>query len=144
MLAVISSVTYSRLTARSADLQSAVSQNCILRSAGWLDAPTHARCLADYKSAIRQISNLRYVTVSTSLMTEAHVSLRAGLPSCLPYSEEMSLPWAPGVITVGYAKRKIAPSPTLNYVHSSIPERGSLAGGSAGLAGRAPRLQANR
>jgi hypothetical protein len=52
MLPAVSPVTYSEPTERSADLQSAVSQNCILRTAGWADAPAHVQGSADYKSAL--------------------------------------------------------------------------------------------
>jgi hypothetical protein len=46
---------------RSADLQSAVPQNCILRvSRNFKHAGTLER-FADYKSAIQQIANLRYL-----------------------------------------------------------------------------------
>src|ERR1041385_6370516 len=46
--------------ARSADLQSAVSQVCNLRIVGKIPSLGSDRRLADYKSAIRQIENLRY------------------------------------------------------------------------------------
>src|SRR5271169_738176 len=48
------------LQPRSADFQSAVSQNCILLSARRSDAPPDVGRPADYKSAIQQIENLRY------------------------------------------------------------------------------------
>jgi hypothetical protein len=46
--------------ARSADLRSAVPQNCILRSPGRFSASAAIQRSADYKSAIQQIANLRY------------------------------------------------------------------------------------
>jgi hypothetical protein len=49
-----------RLQQGNADFQSAVSQNFILLSVWRLGAPANAQCSADYKSAIRQIENLRY------------------------------------------------------------------------------------
>ena len=45
---------------RSADFQSAVSQNCILRTVRMYSRPTPAKRPADYKSATQQIENLRY------------------------------------------------------------------------------------
>jgi hypothetical protein len=48
------------LQGRSADFQSAVSQNCILRSVRKVDTSVSVQSPADYKSAIRQIENLRY------------------------------------------------------------------------------------
>ena len=61
MLPVESSVTYSEPTGRSADLQSAVSQNCNRQDPGHglarLPGPRCAEC----NSAIQQIANLRYV-----------------------------------------------------------------------------------
>src|SRR5947207_3299268 len=45
---------------RSADFQSAVSQNCILPAVGYRAACSCSRCPADCKSAIQQIENLRY------------------------------------------------------------------------------------
>ena len=47
---------------RSADLQSAVSQNCILRKSSNSGPPGNIRDPADCKSAIQQIANLRYVS----------------------------------------------------------------------------------
>ena len=44
----------------SADFQSAVSQNCILPSTGRFDTAGIVPSPADWKSAIRQIENLRY------------------------------------------------------------------------------------
>ena len=52
------------------DFQSAVSQNCILRA--WkTSAPRRFRSPADYKSAIQQIENLRYVTELASACNSA-------------------------------------------------------------------------
>jgi hypothetical protein len=48
------------LQRRNADFQSAVSQNCILRSVPKAGAPAKILWPADYKSAIQQIENLRY------------------------------------------------------------------------------------
>ena len=44
----------------SADFQSAVSQNCILQGVSGIRSVSSSRRVADYKSAIRQIENLRY------------------------------------------------------------------------------------
>ena len=66
---VVSSVTYPEPTGRSADFQSAVSQNSILQREGGFGAPARVQRPADYKSAIQQIGNLRYVTVFASLGT---------------------------------------------------------------------------
>ena len=68
-LPVASPMTYSEPTGRSADLQSAVPQNCILHSAGRVNALARVLGPADYKSAIQQIANLRYVTVFAALRT---------------------------------------------------------------------------
>ena len=43
-----------------------VAHDFILRNVGQLDAPTCFRRPADWKSAIQQIENLRYVTVFAS------------------------------------------------------------------------------
>jgi hypothetical protein len=88
-------LTY-RLQPRSADFQSAVSQNCILLSARRCGAPTGIRCPADYKSAIQQIENLRYECGSTTGWSHeyvsefakqatlpSHVETLAGQPLCL-------------------------------------------------------------
>src|SRR5437667_11466349 len=53
------SMTEIVVASSSADLQSALSQNCILHFIPSLDREFVER-LADYKSAIRQIANLRY------------------------------------------------------------------------------------
>src|SRR5947209_2766162 len=58
------------MTYRSADFQSAVSQNCILLA--WkIPAPRQFGNPADCKSAIRQIENLRYVTGPARAWTKA-------------------------------------------------------------------------
>jgi hypothetical protein len=46
------------------DFQSAVSQNCILLSAGQIETRAAIQRPADYKSAIQQITNLRYELAS--------------------------------------------------------------------------------
>ena len=69
MVWVVSSMTYLEPIGRSADLQSAVSQNCILLSIAKAGALGGIRGPADYKSAIQQIANLRYVTVFPSSIT---------------------------------------------------------------------------
>jgi len=46
--------------ARSAELHSAVSQNCILRGVSQSEPAGTCRRPADWKSAIQQIENLRY------------------------------------------------------------------------------------
>jgi hypothetical protein len=51
---------------RSADFQSAVSQNCILLRVGSLAAAVTIQRPADYKSAIQQIENLRYAGAALS------------------------------------------------------------------------------
>jgi hypothetical protein len=56
---------------RSADFQSAVSQNCILQSRRRLEAAASVRRPADYKSAIQQIENLRYVVNSHAPLRRA-------------------------------------------------------------------------
>src|ERR1051326_8788549 len=58
--------------ARSAELQSAVSQICNLRRVGTGRRVARIRPSAEYNSAIRQIENLRYDVLSAS---------RAGQPS---------------------------------------------------------------
>jgi hypothetical protein len=59
-------MTYFEPIRRSADLQSAVSQNCILLSIPKAGALGSIRAPADYKSAIQQIANLRRITVFPS------------------------------------------------------------------------------
>jgi hypothetical protein len=46
---------------RSADLKSAVSQDCILWGVGWAGSVENSRSAADFKSAIRQSATLRYL-----------------------------------------------------------------------------------
>ena len=70
VLSVISPVTYSEPAGRSADFQSAVSQNCILLSAARFEAAGVVPSPVDCKSAIQQIENLRYVTVFASQRTK--------------------------------------------------------------------------
>src|ERR1019366_3541965 len=62
MLPVVSSVTYSELTGRSADLQSISIQNCNRQGPGHGAARLPDRRRAECNSAIRQIENLRYVS----------------------------------------------------------------------------------
>jgi len=50
--------------ARSAELHSAVSQNCILRGVSQSEPAGTCRRPADWKSAIQQIENLRYLVNS--------------------------------------------------------------------------------
>ena len=54
------------MKARSADFQSAVSQEFILRSVCRRAAAAKVECPADWKSAIQQIGNLRYVVGSAT------------------------------------------------------------------------------
>ena len=62
----------------SADFQSAVSRNCILRSSGPVERTGIARRPADYKSAIQQIENLRYDGASVRPHSEMRPSRRDG------------------------------------------------------------------
>ena len=62
--------------ARSADLQSAVSQVCNLRIARKIPSLGSDRHLADYKSALRQIENLRYGKQILSLWERVNHSRR--------------------------------------------------------------------
>ena len=73
VLGFLYALTY-RLQPRSADFQSAVSQNCILLSAYRAATPAGVRCSADYKSAIRQIANLRYECEPTARWPHGYVS----------------------------------------------------------------------
>ena len=57
---------YRRAHARSAELHSAVSQNCILRPVRRFHGLTNNERSADCKSAIQQIKNLRYGTCSVA------------------------------------------------------------------------------
>ena len=66
-----------RLQQRSADFQSAVSQNFILLSVWRLGAAANAQISADYKSAIRQIENLRYELGLGSRQTRDYVGVFA-------------------------------------------------------------------
>jgi hypothetical protein len=69
VVGVVNSVTYPEPAGRSADFQSAVSQNSILQNRGRFGAPGRVQRPADYISAIQQIGNLRYGTVFASLGT---------------------------------------------------------------------------
>ena len=59
----VNSVTYPEPAGRSADFQSAVSQNSILQNRGRFGAPARVQRPADYKSAIQQrhFQNLRWL-----------------------------------------------------------------------------------
>src|ERR1035438_2184947 len=56
----------------SAELHSAVSQNCILRSAPTLEAAASRQWPADYKSAIREIENTRDFRAGGLTATKKH------------------------------------------------------------------------
>jgi hypothetical protein len=58
----------SALQKRSADLQSAVSQNCILRSVASSNAFEKSERSAEFNSAIQQITNLRYFASRNALL----------------------------------------------------------------------------
>jgi hypothetical protein len=83
-------VTYPEPAGRNADFQSAVSQNCILQSLGRLGAPARVECPADYKSAIQQIENLRYVTLFASLGTHDPPAVLRRRPADLWLGPELS------------------------------------------------------
>ena len=63
----------------SADFQSAVSQDCILRSSSSIECAGILRRAADYKSAIQQINNLRYADAGARPHSEMRPA-RAGFP----------------------------------------------------------------
>src|ERR1019366_2620525 len=90
----MNSLTYA-LQPCNADYQSAVSRNCILRGVRSLEAAVTVPRPADYKSAIRQIENLRYGFWSATSCSGEYVN---------GFAKQTSI-WMPGHAGGGCARQ---------------------------------------
>jgi carboxypeptidase Q len=113
---VFSSLCNWARSARSADLQSAVSRNCILLGARIFRSAQRLRRLADCKSAIQQIANLRYICAAALAVL-----------SCLPaFAAE-----TPDQIAAALGRKALTNSGAMEIITDLTTENGPRLAGSA-------------